>query len=366
MATSTRRRFLTTLFVGASLLAVGMPAWAASGVRDNGGMFSPAAIRKAEEALDAIERDHHVPVLIETIDSVGDRKINELALELDKKSGRQGIFILMAKAEHLMSNTLVASETVKKFGVDEDHRKAIRDAFLDEFKKKDFDGGLLRGVEAIDHVLSRSVRKSRASGPVAPGLPGAAARPRGPAGGKGEGGFNMGWLIGLVVLLFVVMIVLRVIGAIFRAITGGGGAPGYGPGAMGRPGYGGPGYGGPGYGGGGGGGGFMSGLFGGLGGALAGNWLYDQFRGHPQGGAYPPSYTPGADPAAGPDAGYNPDGTGIVGADDNGGQGGSWGTPDNGGDGGGWAPTGGGDDGGGGNWGGGGGDWGGGGGDWGG
>ena len=37
----------------------------------------------------------------------------------------------------------------------------------------------------------------------------------------------------------------------------------------------------PGYGGGGGGGGFMSSMFGGIGGALAGNWLYDQFSGRP-------------------------------------------------------------------------------------
>ena len=57
----------------------------------------------------------------------------------------------------------------------------------------------------------------------------------------------------------------------------------------------GPGYGGPGYGGGGG-GGFMSSLFGGIGGAMAGNWLYDQFSGRHHGGNVDStSYTPGSD-----------------------------------------------------------------------
>ena len=56
--------------------------------------------------------------------------------------------------------------------------------------------------------------------------------------------------------------------------------PGWWP--IGRPGYG---YGGGGYGGpGGGGGGFFSSLFGGIGGAMAGNWIYDQFSGRHQGG----------------------------------------------------------------------------------
>ncbi len=105
------------------------------------------------------------------------------------------------------------------------------------------------------------------------------------------------------------------------------------------------------------GGGFFSGMLGGLGGALAGNWLYDQFSGrHSNYGsadAASTDYSSGV-PGQGGDA--------IVGADDDPGGGTSW-------DDGAGADTGGGDwGGGGGDWGGGdgGGDWGGGGGDWGG
>ncbi len=99
-------------------------------------------------------------------------------------------------------------------------------------------------------------------------------------------------MISIVRGILAVMLVLRIIGAIFRAMSGGGQ---YGGGQMmgGRGGY--PGHGGPGYGGGGyggapaGGGGFMSSMFGGIGGALAGNYLYDQFSGrNHSGGAVRP------------------------------------------------------------------------------
>jgi len=82
----------------------------------------------------------------------------------------------------------------------------------------------------------------------------------------------------------VLWIGLRVLGSLFGGNRMGG-RPMGGPGG-GYP-AGGPGYGAPGYGGGG--GGFMSSLFGGIGGAMAGNWLYDQFSGrhHGAGGMYP-------------------------------------------------------------------------------
>ena len=87
-------------------------------------------------------------------------------------------------------------------------------------------------------------------------------------------------LIGLGI--FAVLIVLRLLGGLFGRSAG----AGY-PNQMGRWAGRGPawvpaaGYygGGAGYGGGGGGGGFFSGLLGGLGGAMAGNWLYDQMSG---------------------------------------------------------------------------------------
>ena len=165
----------------------------------------------------------------------------------------------------------------------------------------------------------------------------------------------MGTFLLILAGIFGVLLVLRLIGGLFGRQRAG-----Y-PGQMGgmgmnRPGMGLPGpgyYGGPGYGGRG--GGFFSGLLGGLGGALAGNWLYDQMSGRhshmTSADAYPPDSPLSGAPDQGDDA--------IIGADDHGGRGETWDDP-----GGDW----GGGDAGGGDWGGGGGDWGGGdgGGDWGG
>ena len=217
--------------------------------------------------------------------------------------------------------------------------------------KQRFDEGLEKGVEAIEKTLQgHRVGTARAGARAgAPAPIGAGAR-RGQAGG-GSSVFGTFLLIGLGILA--VLIVLRVLGGLFGR-SAGGGYPNQ-MGAMGgpRPGMGPGGYygGGPGYGGRGGGGGFFSGLLGGLGGAMAGNWLYDQMSGRhggmtSAGAGYPTDERSASAPDQGDDA--------IVGADDHGGQGGSW---DDGG-----TDTGGGD------WGGGdaGGDWGGGGGDWGG
>ncbi len=137
--------------------------------------------------------------------------------------------------------------------------------------------------------------------------------------------------------LLALFIVIRLLGALFS----GGGQAGYGRPMGGGPGMGGPGYGGGGYGGGGGGGGFMSSMFGGIGGALAGNWLYDQFSGrHNDGGVGQTSsnYDPGVGSESPPDEGFVTPGDGGGdwggGGGDTGGGGGDWGG--GGGDGGGW------------------------------
>jgi uncharacterized protein len=133
----------------------------------------------------------------------------------------------------------------------------------------------------------------------------------------------------------IIWIGLRVLGSLFRR----GGNQMAGQGGM-QP-QGGPGFGG-GYGGHG--GGFMSSLFGGIGGAMAGNWLYDQFSGrhHGPGNMYPDqtNYDQGGSPADDPSTGSWGGGGGDW---DGGGGGGDWG-----GGGGDWG--GGGGDGGGGDW----------------
>jgi uncharacterized membrane protein YgcG len=319
-----------------------------STVRDRAHMFSTEAVKKAEAQLERLERATHIPIVIETIEAIPEggsaaekkRAIDALAVQRDKAIRDEGIYLLISKDDHLISHVLVRRRFADLLPIEK--RDAIRDAFIEAFKKRDFDGGLLHGVQAIERALEGAT-----AGHKAAQAPGAL-----PFGAKARGGQStMGTFLLIILGIFGVLLVLRLLGGLLGR-SGGAGYPNQ-MGGMGmqRPGMGpgGPGY----YGGGGGyggrGGGFLSGMLGGLGGAVAGNWLYDQFSGR-HGNVNAADAVHSGDYASGaPDQG----GDAIVGADDDPGGGASWddaGTTD----------TGGGD------WGGGGGDWGGGGGDWGG
>lgn len=330
------------------LAASGVPsAVHAATIRDDASLFSPKVVKEARTELDKIERESSLPVTIETIPSLGGEDIREVLTRHAKDSGAAGIYVLISRKEGKID--VDASKRFRSV-LPQGRLVTIRDAFTDQFKKKDFDNGLLQGVRTIglEAALARvgSPAAERAQPRTVPARPPVA--PNRPMPQRGNG-FGFGSLIGLGLLIVGVLFVVRLISSM---MGGGMRQQGYGPGGpMGGP-MGGPGYGGPGYGyGGGGRGGFFSGLMGGIGGALAGNWLYDQFSGRHQGGHVEnTSYDPGTTA----DSGGNVD----TGPDDWGGGGGAVG--DWGGDSGGGGGDGGGD------WGGGGGDWGGGGGDWGG
>ncbi len=348
------------VILGAAFLA---PSSEGAAVRDGAGVFSKDAVKKAVSRLERLERATHIPIVIETIDAVPGidpdatpaqrRKAAEaLAVHRAEAIRDEGIYILIAKREHTIP-VLVRDRFAQVLPIDK--RDAIREAFRVEFRKDDYDAGLLSAVATLEHALDGVTAGKRGAHVVVSPEPlrdhAAGAAPR-RAARSGFGSFLL-----IILGIFGVLLFLRVLGGLFGRCAG----PGYGApmGGMPRAGVGpGPGYyGGPGYGGG---GGFFSGLLGGLGGALAGNWLYDQFSGRHHGmTSADAGYAPD-DTSAAPDTG----GDAIVGADDDiGGGGATWddapGTDAGGGDGGDWG-------GGGGDWGGGGGDWGGGGGggDW--
>jgi uncharacterized protein len=328
----------------------------AAQIRDRAGMFSAEAVKKAKADLDRTEKRTGIAVVIETIDAIPGlvndgssqnkrRAIDQLAARRAREAGNEGVYLLISKKDEVFSDLLVRERYDSL--LPRERRLAVRDALLGEFKNHRFDEGLRRAVEILDQSLAAApaVANHRAL------APGHAPQRRQADTGK----FGLGTLVMIGLGIVGVLVLLRVLGGAFGrgggypAQTGMGGSPGMGMGP-------GPGYGAPGYGyGGPRGGGFFSGMLGGLGGALAGNWLYDQFSGRHGGGGHTDaaSYEPGEAPTTN-DAG----GDAFVGGDDDGGMGTSWGDAggtDTGGD---W---GGGD--GGGDWGGGGGD---GGGDWGG
>jgi uncharacterized protein len=277
----------------------------AADVRDQAGLFSAGTVAEADRELDRIEAKTGVPITVATIDSLGGRRINDVLVEQARRTKAQGLYILLAREEQK-----ILVEGSKRYdALNGGPASAVKEAFVEGgLKRRDFDAALLAGVSTIDRELGKA-KVTPANVP-----PARRANPNG-------GGFGLGSLLGLGLLVFGALFLFRMLGTLF-----GGAGQGYGmgrPGAFGQPGYGNPG---------GGGGGFMSGLLGGLGGAIAGNWIYDQFRGGSHGGHFGESNAHGAQDAS-------------AGGDDwssNAGSGGDWGG--GGGGGGDWGGGGGGGD----------------------
>ncbi len=127
-----------------------------SEIRDPAGMFGRDAVREALARLVTLERTYRVPTTIETVESLRGEPIDEAAMRMAKRLGPQGkgIFILIAREDHrdevLISRDYPALNVKAK-------RFAIRDAFLDDFRKGNFDLGLKHGVDAVEKVLASSL-----------------------------------------------------------------------------------------------------------------------------------------------------------------------------------------------------------------
>lgn len=318
-------------------------AWA--DVRDQAGMFDAAAVKQANALLAQVEEETGIPVVVETIPSLpGDhgesadakkRAINAIAKERDATLGNKPIYLLLSAKERLMSNIGVPASIARHVGPE--RRDAIRDAYLGGFRKGDMNAGLLAGCEEVSKVMHVALAEAGGSFP----RPGEVARQRGlaPAGRAARQGGSNGLPILLLIggVIVVALVLVRALGGNRSGMQHPMGSPGQPMGAQGPaqgPGFG-PGYGPyPQRG-----GGFMSGLLGGLGGAIAGNWIYDQFRGHGHGHGH-------ADYASGYDAGVagtDAAGNEAAGFEDHGGMGADWGDA-------GGGDWGGGDFGGGGDW----------------
>ena len=146
-------------------------AWG-SAVLDRAEMFSRDAVHKANAQLEQLERATKIPVVIETVAEVPGldknasheerlEAINSLAVRRDNALKDGGVYLLISKNDHLNSNVLVRERFASL--VPRSKRESIGHAFLAEFKKKDFDGGLLHGVQAIERALEGAAVGHRAA-----------------------------------------------------------------------------------------------------------------------------------------------------------------------------------------------------------
>lgn len=237
-------------------------------VRDNAGIFSAPAVKQADEVIRNLQRDFRKELLVETFAAVPDSRTNDYARsreefftsfvrERAQAARLDGIYVLVMKEpppHRYRIQVGVGQATIKRAFVAKDRDELVR-LLQSSFREDKYDEGLRTAVAFVERTLRGNLQSGAAPRPLAQGAP---MRQSAPASSSSSS-FSMGSL--LVLGLFVVGGVL-VIGFIMRIVRGGMGGGGGVSGGGGLLG---------------GGGGFFSSLLGGIGGAMAGSWLYDRF-----------------------------------------------------------------------------------------
>lgn len=269
----------------------------AAEISDGGEFFSAEVITAANQSIRDLEQKSGHEVRIETFATVPANKAEAVEKMDAKQRGEffskwvhdraeatqsRGILVLICREpSHL---NLWAGRPIQQAGFGAAQAKTVKEIMLIHLKAKEYDKALIEGVAQLSTTFGElSHAKAKAStttpathepkhgGHVDPTSPNHTPAHQTPVHVPQQSN----WTGVMVVLMFVVggIFVVSLIGRLF----GGGrnsGMGGYGPGGYG----------------GGGGGGFMSGLTGGIFGAMAGNWMYDQFSGrHASGGESHPT-----------------------------------------------------------------------------
>ena len=252
-------------------------------VLDDANLFSKDAKNQANRIIASIKQKHHKDLLIETVEKGPESKKAEAwALERFDTHGIDGVYVVISKSPGYFRFVVGDNTRTKGYFVQRDQDKL--ESILKN--KKSFDDVLIQVANHVSDAMNEHAQAKTKSN-TAPRLLVPAPAPPAPHGDGTHSGASpwLGWVCMIVGVLLVVWVVF----AIIRAVAGwGGGGGGYGAG----PGYS-PGYGG-------GGGGFFSSLMGGLFGAAAGMWLYNNFFG----GHSSPTYT--GDPHSGSQGGSTP------------------------------------------------------------
>jgi uncharacterized membrane protein YgcG len=235
---------------------------ATPGVRDAANMFSGRAIRQADEQLTDIHRKHGWEIVFETIDTLEGKSIDRATEDKARSLQVRGVYFLVAKREHKI-HYWIERPAIATF--DKATIESVTQTVIGRFKQQQYDDALQKAVGALGEAADRGP-SAPGEKPLARSAP-ATSRPElapPPTRDAERNGSFLGTALVIGAVIVVILVLVRVIGAMMRRASGGG--PGYGSG-------GGPGYGM------GGGGGFFGNVMAGIGGALLGNYLYNSFFG---------------------------------------------------------------------------------------
>ena len=239
-------------------------------VRDNAGIFSATAVKQADETIRNLQRDFRKELLVETFAGVPETRTNDyvrnreefftsFVRERAQAARLDGIYVLVMKEpppHRYRIQVGVGQATRQRAFLPADRDQLVR-LLQSSFREDKYDEGLRTAVAFVERTLRSNLQSGAALRQPVQGVP---IRQSAPASSSSSQ-FSMGSLLMLGLLVVGGVLVVGFIMRILRSGMGGGGGL---SGAGGLRG---------------GGGGFFSSLLGGIGGAMAGSWLYDRFLG---------------------------------------------------------------------------------------
>lgn len=254
---------ITLSFLFATLFGTAFAAAGTGGVRDSGDFFSEAAIKEATRTISEIETKFRKDLVVETfpdipeetkrgVDLSDKRALNKMFEQWTVKEAKQsrvnGVYILISK-EPAHLQIVVGNDTQNKAFTLKD-RENLANLMLSKLRAKKNDEALLECVQFVSTTMAGHLQPSkRANNVASPSVVSSRAL-------QTEQATPWGWIITAVLGIGAVWLIIGVL----RSIMGrGAGGQGMLPSA--------------------GGGGMFSSLLGGMFGAAAGMWLYDQFSG---------------------------------------------------------------------------------------
>jgi uncharacterized membrane protein YgcG len=261
MNTLTHRLFLPALACTLLLGATHARA-AGSGIQDDGAFFSEFAKVNATGTIKDVASRLHKDIAVQTFATVPEdmkatvlladkaatnRGFSQWGEQLARAKGLNGVLIMLVKQPaHLQ--VIVGTDTQRQAFTLLDRETLVK-RMIEQLRQKKNDDALIDGVNFIATTM-----KSHHSGN--------AAALGSKAHAVQQGGTS--WLTTIVIVM-AIFVGFNLIRSLFRGMSGGGSGVGAG-GGMGQPM-------------GGGGGGFFQNMLGGMFGAAAGMWMYDQFAG---------------------------------------------------------------------------------------
>ena len=302
MSNNSMKSIFATALLG-TLLWLAPTRASAAEIVDGGVFFTADTLASANKSILELEQKSGHTVRFETFAAVPADKV-ETVSKMDAKQREtffsswvhdraeatqsRGIVVLMCRQpSHL---NVWVGKPIQQAGFGAAQAKTVKEAMLTSFRAKEYDKGLTNAVSLLSTTFSGLKAPASKSATQTPRDPKHAGQPT-PAtvrhvpaasvpGQHAPSHAHQAPLHANPASAWpgIITVLMLVVGGIFavsmiRRMFGGGG---HSQGGYGAPGGG---YGGGGYGGGGG-GGFMNGLAGGIFGAVAGNWLYNQFSDH--------------------------------------------------------------------------------------